>query len=236
MVKIFSVCHGGIPSLYGHHDLPSCHDRHDDDDDLHVHGDPCAHGVLHHNGACRDVRLCRNDRHGGRSDDDRLSCGGRRGLRDVCGDVRACGACLHRGGRHGSDDPCGNDPCGTSCGSRQCVHLCRGVRDGHACRLCGDVHARGVHHGRHVHPNVSCARLRVRGDVLHDDACHGVRDRPCGDGDVLCDLYRPYHHGRDGDAHGDHDHHHAHGGDHWPPRLDPWTRHRHIKQPNITLL
>ena len=218
-MRIISACHDGIPSACGHHALLSFHGHDGGGGVRHVHDDLCGHDGLRRSDAYHDGHVCHGDPRDGRNDDDHPSCGVHRVFHDVRDGDRACGACLHGGGRHGSDDPCGSDPCGAFCGIHQHVRPYRDVHDDHVSRPYGDGHAHGVLHDDRVHPNVSYDHHHVRGDDPRGGACRGGLRDLYDDGDVLYVPYVLCRRGHGGDVHDDGGRRHARAC--WPPRRDP---------------
>lgn len=198
-----NVFHDGIPSVCGLRVHLSCHDRGDGDGVRHVRGDPCGHDDLRRSDACRGVRVCHSGLHDVRNDDDHPSCGVLLSSRGVRDGVRACGVCLRGDGRRGSGGPCGSDPYGVSCGSRRPFRLYRDVHGDHVFHPYGGDRAHDVHHGGHVHPNVSCVHRHVHDGDLHGGVCHDGPHRPCGGGDVPCGPCVLCRHVHGGDARGD---------------------------------
>lgn len=235
--KVISVCRDGVPSACGLRDDPSCHGRGGRGGAPRVRGVPCGHGGLRRGDACRGDHDGHDDLRGDRSRDDRPSCVLLRDVRGVRDGVRACGVCLHGGGRHGSGGPCGSDPCGTSCGIHRYVHPCHGVPYGRVSLPYGGARARGGHHGDHAHPSASCGRRHVRGDGLHGGACRGGHGLPCGgDGVPYGPCVRGHRVRGDGDR-GDHDRRHARGdGLCLQPPPGPPPRERHMPLPGIIFL
>lgn len=228
--KVINVCRDGVPSACGLRDGPSCHGRGGHGDALRVRDVPYGHGGPHRDDAYRGARGGHGVPRGGRSGDDRPSCGRLRDVRGVRDGGRVCGACLHGGGRHGSGGPCGSDPCGTSCGIHRYVHPYHGAPCGRASLPYGGARLRGGDHGGRARPNASCVRRRARGGVPHGGVCHGGHGLPCGGDDVLCDPCVRGHRVRGGDGHDVRGRRHAHGDGlcRLQPRLGPPPRERRM--------